>query len=249
LLLAAGFAAHRLRTSSIRRHSRALLEESLQRQRAEASARRLGRQVLSAREDEAKRIALELHDDIGQQLAMLIVRLEMSGDNGSQDGNASLAKSIAGDIHHLSHALYPGWLVELGLVSALRALGREFSEQTELAVDVELEDLTEEGDEVSSLCLYRIAQESLRNALKHSEAKSAAVSLSLEGSNLVLTVEDDGIGFDADSAAGSGLGLSGMQDRVRAIGGKLTLETRPGSGTRISVRVPFRAPGHGGPGT
>jgi signal transduction histidine kinase len=198
---------------------------------------------LNAQEEERSRIARELHDDISQQLAVLTIDLKMLGRTaqGHADTAAAAAlkraEDIGASVHDLSHRLHPARLRVLGLVDALNGLKRELSHPgvtitfTHQGVPPTLQpDLT--------LCLFRIVQEALQNANKHSEARNVSVDLTGASDGIALTIVDDGVGFDVDAAWRRGLGLISVRERVEAIGGTFALRSSPGAGTRLEVSVP-----------
>jgi signal transduction histidine kinase len=206
--------------------------------------RDLATRLLGAQETERARIARELHDDISQQMALLEIDLEMlSGTvNGEAEdlagGVLHRAQSIAKSVHDLSHRLHPAKLRLLGLVAALRGFEREAS-RSDLAVSFTHRSVPPVLPEDLTLCLFRVAQEALQNAVKYARAKKVAVSLEGSPDGLALTVADDGVGFDVDAAWGKGLGLVSMRERLDAVGGTLDIRSTPGGGTRVQISVPL----------
>jgi signal transduction histidine kinase len=222
-------------------------------QRLEANERefrRLGRAVWQVQEDERRRLARELHDGLGQNLAALKHRLgqigseltpEQSSLRDKLDTALALCADALEDTRNLSRLLRPPVLDDLGLAPALRWLARSVQEATGLAVVVEIEDLPDVGDELQTL-LFRVAQEGLNNAVKHAAANSVLLRLVERDRQLQLQVIDDGRGFDAARVAGAGgSGLGSMRERLRLYGGQLELRTTPGSGTRLRAAVPLDA--------
>ena len=206
--------------------------------------RDLGARLLGAQDAERSRIARELHDDISQKVALLAIDLEMLRGDGGHGGEMMIEEAvqrtqdIARSVHDLSHRLHPARLRLIGLVSGLEALQREVARPgisiafTHEAVPPELPpDLT--------LCIFRIAQEALQNALKYSSARQISVNLRGRPDELLLEISDDGVGFDVDVAWEKGLGLLSMRERLDAVGGSLTIQSRPGVGTRITINVPL----------
>jgi signal transduction histidine kinase len=204
----------------------------------------LGARLLHAQDSERSRIARELHDDISQQVGLLSMNLELLYDAVPPDteplaGEAlDQAREIARKIHDLSHRLHPTRLRLTGLVAALQTLQRELSQSgttitfTHDRVPANLPlDLT--------LSLFRIVQEALQNALKHSRARTVAVDLRGESEALALTIADDGEGFDVDAEWGTGLGLISMSERTEAVGGRFDLRSRRGGGTCLAITVPI----------
>jgi len=209
-----------------------------------ARVRDLASRLLNAQEQERSRIAGELHDDISQQLAALKIHLgrlgrTVQGDAGAVAAEASRrTEDIAASVHGLSHRLHPARLRLIGLVESLEGLRRELSTP---GVDITLahENVPSTLPPDLTLCLFRIVQEALHNALKHSQARHMSVDLRGVPEGLALTIGDDGVGFDVDAVWGSGLGLISVRERVEAIGGTFEVHSRPGAGTRLKVTVPW----------
>jgi signal transduction histidine kinase len=208
--------------------------------------RDLGGRLLSAQETERSRIARELHDDISQQVALLSIDLELLdgkavGAGRQLAGDAlSRAQHIAKSLHDLSHRLHPARLRLIGLVAAINGLRQELA-QSGIAVTLTHEDVPPALAPDVTLCLFRIVQEALQNALKHGRARKVSVDLRAGTGAVALTISDDGVGFDVIAAWGRGLGLISMNERVEAIGGSMTIRSSPGAGTRLEVAVPVEA--------
>jgi signal transduction histidine kinase len=202
---------------------------------------------LTAQDAERSRIARELHDDIGQQAALLendLQQLSETGPEREADANriahaaVKRAQGISKSMRDLSHGLHPTSLRTMGLVAALNGLRREFS-RSGVGVTFSQENVPTDLPDDLSLCLYRVAQEAVRNGVKHSGAHNVVVHLKGAPSALILSIADDGIGFDVDAARGKGLGLVSMNERIESLGG--TLKIRSGSGTALEATVPFCA--------
>lgn len=213
---------------------------------------RLARSALRVQEDERRRIARELHDGIGQnltaikhQLAMLQAQLlaGASADAGRVGACIDLCSQTLEDTRQLSRLLRPQVLDDLGLGAALHWLARTLEGQGGLQVAVHLEgELPALDAEVQTL-LFRVCQEALANVVKHADASDALVRLGVRGSRLLLTVWDNGSGFDvaaAEAAArqGRGAGLSGMRERLELYGGALRIDSDAESGTWLRISVP-----------
>lgn len=204
--------------------------------------RHLGRRLLGEQEAERTRVARELHDDIGQQLAILSVDLDaLTFDQTPVDPREltraqARVHSIVSSVHELSLKLHPAKLQLLGLVAALGSLRYEFSPQL---IAFSHRDVPQAIDSDVSLCLFRVAQEALRNAVTHSGAEHVLMDLTGASAGLALTVTDDGHGFDVATLNG-GLGLTSMKERIESIGGVLDIDSASGSGTRLTVTVPIR---------
>ncbi|HJQ99490.1 MAG TPA: two-component regulator propeller domain-containing protein [Candidatus Polarisedimenticolaceae bacterium] len=253
------FGAHRRRTSSLARRNRQLLDLQAQRERAQADLRaaydrlrHLTRRFEAAKEEERKRIARELHDDLGPSLTAVIINLQLLADPARAGGSAKrLAEStelvdrIIQQIRDLSLALRPPLLDEMGLIPALKGYLETTAERTGL-------DLTFRGDPALSglppeveITAFRVAQEAITNVVRHAGARRATTSIERENGRLVVTVEDDGAGFDVAKAlgapTGSAVGLLGMQERVQVLGGELAIDAAPGRGTRVRAELPLEA--------
>jgi len=158
------------------------------------------------------------------------------------DNIAGMATEVSSDIHSLSHQLHPSKLETLGLVSSLKGFCREFSGQHKLEVQFLDRDIPRQIPNDVTLCLFRITQEALRNVAKHSGAGKATVQLSGNTEGIDLCISDSGRGFDVESAKGmAGLGLISMRERLRLLGGHLSIESGQSRGTRIRARVPQAA--------
>ena len=222
----------------------ALLVERRQRRRAELQVRDLGGRLLHEQENERARIARELHDDISQQLALLQVDLKLLRLEGPAAEMASdlsrIVDDVAHSVHDLSHRLHPARLRLIGLVGALNGLQREVS-RSDMAVLFSHDEVPASVPPDLALALYRIVQEALQNATKYSQAHQVRVSLrGLGAEHLSLSIEDDGVGFDVREAFGKGLGLISMRERLEAFGGTVDIQSTPGAGTRVLVRVPLK---------
>ena len=227
-----------------------LLVHRARRRRAEselrasfARIRELGRRLLTAQETERTRIARELHDDISQQLAILKIDLrQLAGmAQGPAETVASEAmkstEEIATNVRNLSHGLYPAKLRLLGLEAALKGLVGEFPHHSQSIVFTHGNVPTSLPPDLA-LCVFRIVQEALQNAVKHSQAKKISVRLTCEADHLKLTVTDDGVGFDVERVGLEGMGLISMGERVEAMGGQLNVSSSPHRGTRLNVSIP-----------
>jgi PAS domain S-box-containing protein len=222
-------------------------EEALQKSYAEL--RELAGKLLSAQEDESRRIARELHDDLTQRLAVLAIeagKLELqleSSPDLTRDGLRRMKEMIvtlSTDIHRISRRLHPSILDDLGLVKAIESECTQFSELERISVEFSHQNLPEVLPKAVSLCIYRITQESLRNIAKHAQAKEVRVILAGIGGSILLRIQDVGVGFDPDQVRGRpGLGLLSMKERVRLIQGKLSVHSKRGRGTTIEARVPM----------
>lgn len=227
-----------------------LLRSNARRRRDERALRDVSGRLINAQEEERRRIARELHDDINQQLAMLAMELQSVERAAPQLTRLQLRERLrslwgrtnnaAEDLQRISHRLHPSKLEFLGLVGALRGLGEEFKQLPGVEVDVQIQPLPSSLSREVSLALFRVAQEALHNCRKHSKAHHAVLELFSEARDVVLRVSDDGIGFDVLSVADKSLGIPSMEERLRLIEGTLEISTHPGAGTQIEARVPLR---------
>jgi signal transduction histidine kinase len=211
-------------------------------QRSYDRIRNLGARLLDAQERERARIARELHDDISQRMAVLGMDLKVLGRSlqGSAaaltQGVVERTQEITRSIHDLAHQLHPARLRLLGLVGALQGLEREMS-RPGLTITLAHSDVPALSPELT-LCLFRIVQEALQNAIKYSQAQRINVSVNHVGGQLHVTISDDGVGFNLDSTRNRGLGLISMRERIEAVGGTLSIFSQPGTGTRLIAAVP-----------
>jgi len=204
--------------------------------------------LITAQEEERTRIARELHDDLSQRMAVLQIGLEQFKrgipEISSQSQQqlltiAQMASEVSSDIHSMSYQLHPARLELLGLVASLKGFCSEFSAQHKIDVQFLHSDIPGQIPKDITLCLYRITQEALQNVAKHSEATEAEVELMSHSAEIELCISDPGRGFEVESAKrAAGLGLISMRERLRLVGGHLSVESEPSHGTRIRVRVP-----------
>jgi two-component system sensor histidine kinase UhpB len=214
--------------------------------------RELAGRLITAQEAERSRIARELHDDLSQRLAAISMGLSALKRHTQQgDGQKDLARlqrgaiELAAEVRSLSHELHPGILRHAGLAAALKATCRELDGRNGLAVTFAAPPAGDDGvpqlPQNVTICLYRVAQEALRNIARHARATRAAVILRPDHDALNLVVCDDGCGFDAAAARSSpGVGLASMEERVRLVHGSIEIDTHPGRGTELRVSVPLR---------
>jgi signal transduction histidine kinase len=209
---------------------------------------RLSSQLIQAQEDERRRIARELHDEVGQALTALKLELAIAERNvATADAGAQLAEARAitdrtmQSVRDMSQLLHPAMLDDLGLPDTATWYLRGFSRRTGITSELVVERLERRLQPEIESCTYRIIQEAVTNVAKHAEATLCRVEIKRSAESLSISVEDDGKGFDQAVAAGQaarGLGLVGVRERVARLGGTLRLESRPGSGTRLLVELP-----------
>lgn len=217
----------------------------------------LARLVWRVQEDERRRLARELHDGIGQNLAALIHQLRAATNAvpahaettpaalAALDQAQNLAQSTLEDTRALSRLLRPQILDDLGLEPALRWLARTLGAAPGPRIHVDIDPLPAELDADVATLVFRAAQESLGNAIKHAQAAHVTLALRCEPTQLTLLVDDDGRGCDpvaafAAGSRGESTGLGGMRDRVRLFGGSFALRSSPGAGCTITLRLPMR---------
>jgi PAS domain S-box-containing protein len=216
--------------------------------RAQFQLEQLAKRLMEAQEEERKRISRELHDDIGQRVALLaieldIVRQKLAGERELRERIEQLQAStseLGTDLHLLSHALHSSKLKHLGLNAALRELCSRISNSQGLAIEFNCANEAKLVMEDEALVLYRVAQEALNNVLRHSKASKVSMALEYSESHAKLTISDNGHGFNA-AANSDGIGLVGMRERVRAVRGEFRVLSAPASGTEIHASVPLRA--------
>jgi len=216
---------------------------------AELARADLSRRLMNAQEAERARIARELHDGIGQSLALLSVQLLRAGKPTSSGktgpGIAELCgklKDIGHQVSRLSHQLHSSELEFLGLAVAIKSLCREFSEQYPIKVECDCTDIPSDLDGDVALGFLRVVQEALHNIAKHSRASEVHVAMSFAGGDLLLNLADNGVGFDKNEVRDSpGLGMVSMRERMHLIGGGLVITSQAGGGTRILARAPAMA--------
>jgi two-component system sensor histidine kinase UhpB len=223
----------------------------------DASRRARLREIAAAQEEERRRLALELHDATGQELTALILRLEVLGqDLADPAGDREVllarveavteqAQQALQGVQALARQLRPSVLDDLGLAEALRWLGREMSQEDATQVQVVIRDGEEHRERphrlapIAETMLFRVAQEGISNAIRHSGARKVALALARLPAGTRLTLSDDGCGFDVEQAEQRGTGLRGMRERMAVIEGRLEVRSRPGAGTTIVAWVPL----------
>lgn len=264
-IVGAAFAGHRVRTAALERRNRELVRLKDERERAleEARAsqrtlhetydrlRALTRRLEAAKEDERKRIARELHDEMGQALTTAKLNLElMTGTAAPEDRDRRIADTIGlldrmiGHVRTLSLDLRPPLLDELGLSAALRGYLEAQARRTGIEFATEVGTLPSKIPTDVEIAAFRVVQESVTNVLRHAAAGKVEVEVGYDPGDLRLRIADDGRGFDVPAAleraaGGAHVGLLGMRERVESMGGEVTIDSAPGRGTCIEARLPL----------
>ncbi len=234
-----------------RAYAVAVVRDITERRNAEGNLSSLSPRLIEAQETERSDVAGELRDDLNQRMALLQIGLAqfdrevpgLSPQARTQlHGLTEIATEIASSIHNLSHRLRPSLLDLLGPVASIERLCRELSDRHNLQIRFVHRGIPEQIPKDVTLCLYRITQEALRNVVKHSGAAEAEVELIGQDDRIELCISDSGVGFSPESAKRTpGLGLISMQERLRLVGGQLSVQSETSRGTRIRVRIPRRS--------
>jgi PAS domain S-box-containing protein len=221
------------------------------RKTSEESVHSLTGRLISAQEEERNRIARELHDDFSQRLALLSIELGQLSKRLSQsqsDERASVLQMLAGtkeissDLHALSHQLHSSKLEHVGLAAAILGLCKDIDHRYKIEIQFTQHECPPDIPKDAALCLFRVAQEGLANVVKHSESSGAQVALRGGQGALVLRISDQGRGFDTRlHNSTTGIGMIGMSERLRLVGGKLVVKSQPGLGTEILAEIPLIA--------
>jgi signal transduction histidine kinase len=221
-----------------------IVQDITERKRAEQALAGMSRKLLESQEQERVRIGRELHDDINQRLAMLAMELDQLPKETPelelrvQELRKELSQ-ISEDVQALSHDLHSAKLEYFGAVGGIRSWCKEFAERQKMEVDFR-SDVRSALPLSIGLPLFRVLQEALHNASKHSGVTRVEVQLREDAGEIHLVVSDSGTGFDVEAAFdGKGLGLSSMRERVRLMNGTIAIASKPAAGTRIHIRVPI----------
>ncbi|MDP3582540.1 MAG: triple tyrosine motif-containing protein, partial [Ignavibacteria bacterium] len=203
--------------------------------------------MIEAQEEERKRVSQELHDSLGQNLLVIKNQLDIFTDSGMKDRNelesiSELVKESISEVKEISSNLHPHQLERLGLSKAIKAMLNKASQASSISIEPNIEDISGLFTRDREINIYRIIQESLNNILKHSSAKIARLELYKNGDLVVISIEDDGRGFDAsnkemENKFKDGLGLKSIKERARLLKGILSIESSIGRGTKITVTI------------
>jgi signal transduction histidine kinase len=214
---------------------------------ARAELKQLSARLLEAQEEERKLISRELHDEVGQALTGVLVEManlsnlirnkEESALSKKADEIKRLLEESIGAVRNMALLLRPSMLDDLGLVPALQWQAREASKRSGIWVKVAAEQVSDELTEDHKTCIYRIVQEALHNIVQHANAQNVRITVTQEPERLLLSIQDDGRGFNPQQERG--MGLIGMEERVSALGGRLIVESASGEGTLLRVALPL----------
>ncbi len=214
-------------------------------EQARGELQQLSARLVAAQEDERRRLSRELHDEVGQSLSAVLVELgNLEAALPATDsvlrerlhGVKELAEASVGEVRNMALLLRPSMLDDLGLVPALRWQAREVARRTGMKVKVAAEDVGEDLPDDYRTCIYRIVQEALNNCARHAKAKVVRVTVRQETEQITVGIQDDGVGFDVRD---KGVGILGMEERVRGLGGVFRVDSEPGNGTVISILLPL----------
>jgi signal transduction histidine kinase len=210
--------------------------------------RRLSQRLVQAQELERSALSRELHDEVGQMMTALGMELRNLETLRYSDGDAferrmNDARRLNADamraIRDLAMGLRPSMLDDIGLEAALQWQGREFSRHTGVPATVTVEGTLDHLTDAQQTCIYRVVQEALTNCARHAKARNVSVSVRTEEENIIVVVEDDGIGFNSAVSLRGGVGLLGIRERVQALDGRLLISSLPNEGTIVEVEIPI----------
>jgi len=239
-LLLGAFTVRRVRHLEEVARARFLDVEDARRELQKLSAR-----LVNAQEEERRRLARELHDEVGQSMSAVLVelgRVETAQDSGARAERLTSARHMAeesvGMVRNMALLLRPSMLDDLGLVAALKWQAREVMRRHGLKVKMVTEDIDENLPDSHRTCVYRVVQEALSNCARHAQASQVRVVVHQNQDGLSVSVQDDGVGFEPQQE--KGLGLLGMEERVSQLDGIFTVESKPGQGTVLSIQLPLK---------
>ena len=226
----------------------ALRRKQAELERSQAELQALAGRLLTAQDDERRRISRELHDDVNQRLAMLTLDVESLQARVPRSARVTAERlgairdrlvELSDDVHGLAYGLHPSVLDHLGLRAALRSHVADLQRHESIRIDLRIGDLAEPVPPAVAACLYHVAQAALRNVVKHAHASGVTVDVAPADGGVRLAVSDDGVGFAVPTRSCEGLGIVGMQERVRLAGGRFELASQVGEGSRITVWAPL----------
>jgi signal transduction histidine kinase len=207
----------------------------------------LAASLMTAQEEERRRVSRELHDQICQQLGSLAIEIGEFAKQPLPEQTQSRLRAFQGRVvatseesRHIAYRLHPSILDDLGIVASLRSLCEAFSNDIKIAVEISTVGLPSSMPRELASCLYRVAQESLQNVAKHASAKHVWFALTSRNKALTMSIADDGVGFNLAAVKGhGGLGLITMEERARLVKAELSIRSKPGHGTQIALKVPL----------
>ena len=227
----------------------AMVEDITEKKIGEQALSEMSRKLIQAHEEERALIGRELHDDISQKVALLGVSLQRLREDlpafverasGQINELCERIADLGSDIHALSHRLHSSKLEYLGLVAACKGFCRELSRQQNVEIDFHSQDIPKELPQEIALSLFRVLQEALQNAVKHSGVRRFEVSIASACDEIHLSVHDSGVGFDLQKAmSGHGLGFASMKERMKLIDGHISIDLKPHGGTTVHARAPL----------
>lgn len=232
----------------------ALRRKQAELERSQAELQALAGRLLTAQDDERRRISRELHDDVNQRLAMLTLDVESLQTRVPRSPHETATRlgdirdrlvELSDDVHGLAYGLHPSVLDHLGLEAALRSHISDLQRRESICIELRVGDHVKPLVSEVAACLYRVAQAALRNVVKHARARRVAVDVEPANGGIRLSVSDDGVGFAVSTHSSEGLGIVGMQERVRLVGGRFTLTSQVGEGSCVTVWVPLPEDGAG----
>jgi signal transduction histidine kinase len=208
--------------------------------------RMLAGNLLAAQEEERRRVSRELHDELGQRLALLEIQIEQMERRLASDAQVTSeleslrghVVALADDVHRICYRLHPAILENLGLIAALESYCEEYAAHSGVKTRFIHCGVPAQLPKTLALCVYRIVQETLRNVARHAHARHALVVLRGNADRIEVTIKDSGRGFDLALVRGNGLGLISLTERVHLAGGTCTILSAPGKGTRIHASLP-----------
>ncbi len=215
---------------------------------AESELRRLSQQLVRAQEEERRAISRELHDEVGQMLTAQ--RMELRNLQQLCEGchsealvrleeTAQTSEQALRTVRDIAMGLRPSMLDDLGLAPAIEWQARDFSRRYGIPVSVQLDGDLDQLPDAHRTCVYRVIQEALTNCARHAQAGEVRIAVHGRGDRLTITVQDDGVGFDPSASRSRGLGLIGIEERVKELGGTATVFSQRGKGTTIAVDIPL----------
>jgi signal transduction histidine kinase len=221
-----------------------LLINLVKRKRVAERAQDFNRRLIQAQEAERSKLAGELHEDITQRLACLAIEIKQEATARATTGTMGAMHEevvrLCEDVRSMAYKLHPSLIQHLGFVGALQIECEKFSGQTGIAVDAKFQNIQEKLPIDAGLCLFRVAEEALRNVSCHSQAKAVIVHLTAERGGMRLVITDNGVGFDLSQRnSGATLGLPSMRERVQLLAGNFEIQSKPGHGTTISAWIPL----------